>query len=212
MRKSIARTGAEAKKMLRMAIEQDVIDDTDNRLSEFIADRNRTRKNPVSISILEKTFFREFILTPPTDVEFEGPDDFRSDERRNLVRLMSLVAEKQLLRKWNPEANNDGHQRAERIFGAGAMRAWVPMLRDVVAQVLQLYDGGERKKVLFRSITDQQWGQIEGRLDKLFSHKIWDDINPDVVGNLKINAVDHVRSFLSQHGLTVTWVLGGQGE
>ena len=206
------KTGAEAKKMLRMAIEQDVIDDTDNRLSEFIADRNRTRKNPVSISILEKTFFREFILTPPTDVEFEGPDDFRSDERRNLVRLMSLVAEKQLLRKWNPEANNDGHQRAERIFGAGAMRAWVPMLRDVVAQVLQLYDGGERKKVLFRSITDQQWGQIEGRLDKLFSHKIWDDINPDVVGNLKINAVDQVRSFLSQHGLTVTWVLGGQGE
>ena len=206
------KTRAEAKKMLRMAIEQDVIEDTDNRLSEFIADRNRTRKNPVSISILEKTFFRECILAPPTDVEFEGPDDFRSDERRNLVRLMSLVAEKQLLRKWNPEANNSSHQRAERIFSAGAMRAWVPMLRDVIAQVLQLYDAGEREKVLFRPITDQKWGQIEGRFDKLFSHKIWDDTSPDVVAILKINAADQVRSFLSRRGLTVNWILGGQGE
>ena len=35
-----------------------VLDAPDNRLSEFIAERNRTRKNPMSISILEKTFFR----------------------------------------------------------------------------------------------------------------------------------------------------------
>jgi hypothetical protein len=122
-----------------------------------------------------------------------------------------MIAEKQLLGRWNPEANNAAHQRAERIFGAGAMRAWVPMLRDVIAQVLQLYDAADREKVLFRVITDQQWSLIEGRIDRLFAHKIWDDPSPDVVSNLKINAVEQVRNFLSSHGLTVNWILGGTG-
>ena len=56
------RTTTEGKKMIRMAIEQAVLDAPENRLSEFIAERNRTRKNPMSISILEKTFFREFLV------------------------------------------------------------------------------------------------------------------------------------------------------
>lgn len=205
------KTTAEAKKMLQMAIEQDVIEAPENRLSDFIAERNRTRKNPLSISILEKTFFREFILSPPTTVEFEGPDDFRGEEQKNLVRLMSVIAEQQLAGRWNPEANNAAHQRAERIFSAGAMRAWVPMLRDVIAQVLQLYDAADREKVLFRPISDQHWTLIEGRIERLFVHKIWDDPNPDVVSQLKINLVEQVRNFLSSQGLTVNWILGGTG-
>ena len=205
------KTTAEAKKMLRMAIEQDVIEEPENRISEFIAERNRTRRNPLSISILEKTFFREFILPPPATVEFEGPEDFRMEEKRNLVRVMSMIADKQIVGRWNPDANNATHQRAERIFSAGAMRAWVPMLRDVVAQVLQLYDAAERERVLFRTISDQQWKLVEGRVERLFIHKIWDDPNPDVVAQLKVNAVEQVRNFLSSSGLTVNWVLGGAG-
>jgi hypothetical protein len=205
------KTTVEAKKMLQMAIEQDVIEAPDNRLSDFIAERNRTRKNPVSISILERTFFREFILSPPTGVEFEGPEDFRAEEKRHLIRLLSLIADKQLVGRWNPDANNAGHQRAERIFSAGPMRAWVPMLRDVIAQVLQLYDEADREKVLFRPISDQQWSLIEGRVEKLFNHKIWEDTNPEVVSQLKVNAVEQVRNFLSSKGLTVNWVLGGTG-
>ena len=150
-------------------------------------------------------------MAPPTRHEFEGPDDFRDDERRNLVRLLSLIAERQLVGRWNPDAGNAGHQRAERIFSAGTMRAWVPMLRDVIAQVLQLYDAADRDRVLFRAMTDQQWGLIEGRVDRLFLHKIWDDTSPDVIAQLKINAVEQLRSFLTNRGLTVNWILGGEG-
>jgi hypothetical protein len=170
--RSRSKTAVEAKKMLRMAIEQDLLDSPDNRLAEFIAERNRTRKNPVSISILEKTFFREFIVAPPIDVEFEGANDFRGQEKNNVVRLLSIIAEKQLVGKWNPETDNAAHKKAERIFSAGAMRAWVPMLRDVVAQVLHLYDEAERGSVLFRPIDDTQWNMIDQRIDRLFVHKI----------------------------------------
>ena len=149
------KTKAEAKTMLQMAIEQNVIEAPENRLSEFIAERNRSRKNPLSISILQKTFFREFILSPPTTVEFEGPEDFRVEEQKNLVRLMSVIAEKQLTGRWNPEANNAAHQRAERIFSAGAVRAWVPMLHYMIAQVLLLFDKADQEKVFFRLISDR---------------------------------------------------------
>lgn len=201
----------EAKKMLRMAVEANIIDDPENRLSDFIAERNRTRKNPLSISILQKTFFREFILTPPTTAEFEGPEDFRREEKLNLVRLMSLIAEKQLAGRWNPDANNAAHQRAERIFSAGPMRAWVPMLKNVIAQVLQIYDQPEREKLLFRQISDQQWDLIDGRVERLFMHKVWDDPNPEVANQLRVNAVEQVRTFLATQGLTANWVLGGEG-
>jgi hypothetical protein len=85
------------------------------------------------------------------------------------------------------------------------------MLRDVIAQVLLLFDASERQKVLFRPIAHQQWAVIEGRVQRLFEHKIWDDPNPDVVSQLKINAVEQVRSYLSSRGLTVNWILGGTG-
>ncbi|MCA9054887.1 MAG: HNH endonuclease [Planctomycetaceae bacterium] len=205
------KTKAEAKKMVRMAIEQDVIDNPDNKLSEFIAERNRTRKTPLSLSILEKTFFKEFIFAPPTAVEFESPEDFRDTEKKNLVQLLSLIAESLLIGRWNPDANNAAHQRAERIFAAGAMRAWVPMLRDAIAQVLRIYDEVERQKVLFRNISDSEWSLILDRLNRLFSHKVWEDPNPDVAAQLKVNAAETVRQFLAGQGLTVNWILGGEG-
>jgi hypothetical protein len=124
---------------------------------------------------------------------------------------MSMIAEKHLVGRWNPDANHAAHQRADRIFTAGTMRAWVSMLKGVIAQVLQLYDEVERDKILFRSITDQQWSLIDGRMDRLFAHKIWDDPSPDVVAQLKINAVEQVRNFMAGRGLTVNWILGGEG-
>lgn len=123
---------------------------------------------------------------------------------------MSLIAEKQLVGRWNPDANNAAHQRAERVFGAGAMRAWVPMLKNVIAQVLQLYDEPEREKVLFRQISDQQWNFIDGRVERLFMHKVWDDPNPEVASQLKVNAVEQLRKFLAAQGLSANWVLGGE--
>jgi hypothetical protein len=41
------------------------------------------------------------------------------------------------------------------------------MLRDV----LLLFDAGERDKVFFRIISDQQWTLIAGRVQRLFDHK-----------------------------------------
>lgn len=205
------KTTSEAKKMLMMAIEQDVLEDANNKLAEFIAERNRTRKNPLTIYMLQRTLFKCFVFPPPADVEIEGPQDYRSDEKANLVRLMSLLADKLLVGRWNPDANNAAHRRAERMFAAGSLRAWMPMLADVIAQVLHLYDSTDRSRVFFRKITDDQWQLIEGRVERFATHKLWDDPNAEVDAQLKVNAAEQVRDYLNRNGLTVNWILGGEG-
>ena len=59
----------------------------------------------------------------------------------------------ELAGRWNPDANTRPPEGGTSIvFSAGAMRAWVPMLHGVIAQVLQLYDAADREKVLYRPV------------------------------------------------------------
>jgi hypothetical protein len=48
-------------------------------------------------------------------------------------------------------------------------------------------------------------------VERLFMHKVWDDPNPEVANQLKVNAVEQVRNFLAAQGLTANWSLRGEG-
>ena len=89
------RTTTEGKKMIRMAIEQAVLDAPGQ---PPVGVHRRAESHPeepdVGSAFWRRPFSREFLLAPPTRHEFEGPDDFRDDERRNLVRLLSLIGRK----------------------------------------------------------------------------------------------------------------------
>ncbi len=86
------------------------------------------------------------------------------------------------------------------------------MFHNVIAQVLHLYDHPDREKVLFRKISDMQWQLIEGRFDRMISHKIWEDPNPDIALQFKANVAEDIREFLNRKGLTANWILGGQAD
>ena len=202
---------AEALKMMRMAIWAGILDDSGNKLADFIAEKNRARNNPLTISLVQKTFLAQFLAPSPLDVEFEGPEDRRAEERQNVVALMNVVAEETLLGRWNPEANNAAHRMAERMYFAGAVKAWAPMLRDVVAQVLGLYDEDERSKVFFRRVEEEQLDRIRQRVRRMVEHKIWVDPDPEVDRGLRVNNEGLVRRFLNERGFTVNWALGGKG-
>ena len=203
---------AEALNMIRSNIYDSILEDKDSLISEYIAERNRTRKNPLSIHALKQTIFKHFITSPPLDIDFEDSDELREFERKNVVRLMNILAQETLKNKWNPDTNDDWHRVAERIYVAGSLKAWTGMLRDVVAQILGLYDERERSTILLREIHEDKWGIVQGRIIRLFDHKVWVDTSQEVDNNLRINNETHVREFFQQRGLTVNWILGGSGE
>ncbi len=201
-------TPNDAVKRLQSAIYDDILDSPQNRLVEFIAERNRTRKNPLTTSSVQKSFFQTLLTPPPLKVEFESPQDFREVEKTNLVRVMSMVADEGLINKWNPEANDNSHHKAQRIFASGVLRGWVPILRDVISQVLRLYDGDERQRPLFRVISDEDFDHIKSRMRKLFSAQLWSSPDPGIDQQVTVNNAEFQKEFLREQGITAAWVLG----
>ena len=199
---------AQANKKILSALMNDVLDNPDNKLVEYIAEKNRTRKNPLTTHRLKITFFREFMVPPPTDVEFESEDDHREDEKKNLVQLMNIVAEETLVGKWNPQARDAEHKKAKRIYLSGSVRGWVPLLKDVIAQVLLVYDTDERKRIFFREISDDDFEIVKKRVERLFSHTVWVDPDPDIDKQLKVNDASHTKDFMKEKDLNAAWVLG----
>ncbi|HYK94344.1 MAG TPA: HNH endonuclease signature motif containing protein [Candidatus Dormibacteraeota bacterium] len=200
---------AESVKRIRSMIYQDVIESPANTLRDYIAEENRGRSNPVTISRLEKTFFTEFVTAPPLSDEFESESYHRDEERDNLVRLFNLVVTHALADRWAPERADAAHQRATRQFSAGALRAWVPFLRDALAGGLQLFDTEDRRRIFYRELGDPEFAIIQRLLQRLLNHKVWDDPSPEL-NDLRYDDAERAKEMLRTRGLSPNWILGGE--
>lgn len=208
MRAKADLTRAEAAKRIRSMIYRDILDHPDNQLKDYISEENRTRVNPLTMSRLEKTFLAELIAPPPLSDEFESEDYHRDEERDNFVRLTNKIVDRVLSDRWDPERNDAGHATAARIFSAGALRAWVPFLRDALAPALQVFEHDERKRLLYRPLGDSDFENIDRLVDRLFSHKVWEDPNPEL-NDLRYDNAERAKEMLRTWGLTPSWILGG---
>ena len=125
----------------------DFILTVESRLRDFISQKSRTRLQPLTYYRIDKTIFKHLLSPVPNPAEFQSDEDSRDTEEWNLIQLMSIIAEEGLIDRWNSERDDAVHQRTERIFSAGAIRAWVRILRDVLNAYLQLYLNSSLDKV-----------------------------------------------------------------
>ena len=201
---------AEALKRIRSMIYRDILEHPDNRLRDYITEENRGRQNPLTMYRLEKTFLLEFVAAPPLNDEFESPSYHRDEERENLVHLFNIIVAESLTDRWAPEKADDAHKKAARLYSAGALRAWVPMLKDALAPALQLFDQEDRRKILYRSLDDANFDTMERLVQRLFSHKVWADPDP-ALNDLRYDNAKRAKDMLLGAGLTTNWILGGDG-
>lgn len=194
---------ADAINMLKSHIYESVLDDKSNKINEFITEKNRARKTPLTINSLKLTIFKYFVAAPPLTLEIEESDELREFERQNIVKLLNQLSEITLENSWNPERKDNLHKKTIRIYKAGSMKAWSKMLRDIIAVVLNIYDGDKKNIIFLRKISDEEWKLIKGRIEKLFNHKIWIDPKEEIDSNLSVNAEAHVKEFFEKEGLTV---------
>ena len=204
------KTKAQARNEIALAMYNEIIDSSSNQLSAFLSEKNRGRKQPLTFSRLKKTIFQEMLVPPPIPDEFESDSDFRKEEKKNLVELMNIIAEEGLEGKWNPEGNDNQHRKAQKIFSAGAVRAWNILLKDTINTHLRHYTEEERSRFLYRQISDSDFEYFRQFTKKLFSHKIWDDPDPtgEIAARLARDDATTSRSLFEEKGLTVRWLLG----
>ena len=149
------------------------------------------------------------LMPPPVEDEFESENDMRGLERLNLVKFLNIVVEEGLDGRWSPERNDAAHRRAERIFSAGAVRAWVILLRDAINQHLHHYTDEQRRRLFYRSIADSEFDYFRSFVKKVFAHKLWDDPDPtgEVAARLAKDDVATAKNLFDEKGLTVQWLL-----
>jgi len=209
MRARVNLSRSEAVKRIRSMIYRDILEHPDNLLRDYVAEENRGRVNPLTMNRLEKTFFADFVTPPPLNDEFETQSYHRGDERENLVRLLNVIVQRSLTSVWAPERNDSAHKKAARLYSAGALRAWVPILRDAVAPTLGVFAAEDRARLLYRPLKDENFEAMERLIGRLFSHKVWEDPNP-ALNDLRYDNAERAKEMLHQEGLTVNWLLGGE--
>ncbi|HEY5536478.1 MAG TPA: HNH endonuclease signature motif containing protein [Ignavibacteria bacterium] len=196
-------------KQIEAFIVESILKHNDNKILPYVAPENKTGKQyAISRDSLNKYYFRYFITSPPLDIEIDSKEDFRNHEIENNVFLLNLLADKILIDKWNPVANSEDHRKAERIFRTGSIMAWFPILRNVIYNKLDIINPNDADKILFRNIPPEKWLLIENFINKMFSHKIWLDKDPNidiVLGNKK---AEITKKLFDEKGFTDKWILG----
>jgi len=206
------KSAAKAKGEVEQATQWRILNDPANKLNDFTSEKNRARRQPLTHYRIKKTIFRHLLSPIPSDIEFESSQDLRNTEERNLIRLMSIIAGEGLVDRWNPELADAMHQRTERIFSAGAVRAWVRILRDILNAHLQLYLLGpeEAHRVMWRELADGQFEWIRKFIRRIFAHSVWDapdTSSQDISKALTKDDDTTAFALLKDRGLTVEWVL-----
>ena len=103
---------------------------------------------------LKQAVFKKFIAPPPLDIDIEDSDRLREIERRNVIRLLNLIARYSLDDTWNPENADNDHKISERIYLSGAFRAWAGILKDVISAIIGVFDENEKKEIFLREILE----------------------------------------------------------
>jgi hypothetical protein len=199
---------AEAIGMIKAAIYDAILQSPENRFAKYVSKETRTTDMPITVFTLQRSILANFVVSPPLKEDLEIVDVWRDNERKNVIKLMNILAEETLDGRWNPKSNDSHHRKAERIYRAGCVRAWSKMFRDLIAAILSLWDEDKKERMFFEDIPDTKWNDIRAKIRRFFSHKIWEDPRPEIDAQLKLNDVSSIKQTFDREGLTLNWVLG----
>jgi len=145
----------EATNMIASNIYDSILEDEQNRFTPYISDYGQPDQGVVSLGQLKQNLFKKFIARPPLKMDIEDSDELRELERENMVKLLNLIQAATI---------GQDQDKTSHIYSQGPMRAWSTLVRDTIAQLLGLYDQVERKTLLLRDISPEDWDIIEEKI------------------------------------------------
>jgi hypothetical protein len=169
--------------------------DEENKLRDFIEWGGKGGEKPISYSTIEKTFFSFFIGKDMLETPFYGVtsdgDNRRDLERKQLVKLMSMIAESYYTdgkydfgRRTERIENKvqkgdkipDDHLRAGRIGREEVIAGWLPFVTKVIFNYFTNTGRNVNLEKLFQTtFPEQLWTNIGNFLDHLGRLPLWVD-------------------------------------
>lgn len=96
----------EMKRYILDAVRDGVSHDSENRLKDFVDFGGSGKEKPLSYSTVEKTFYSFLIyqepLNTPLDYRLDEGNNPRSIEKKQILKLMNIIAEEIYIHKFDP--------------------------------------------------------------------------------------------------------------
>ena len=202
---------AEAKEILRSAIKNSALDLS--KLKAYVAEASKDASFPITVDLLNTTIFRSTLYMEPSSARFTSDTDYRSAKATNFADISDLLVKETGIENWIPHTKGksltNAQLKSRRIWHKGAVLTWAPYLRSILYFALHIMTNDEREKILYRpEMTDRQKEIIQLCLNRLFSHPMWDDPEPEI-DSLLVSARKQDELF-SRKGLTERFVIHGQ--
>ncbi len=197
----------EAINMIESNIYDSILEDESNLMVKYLEEYGSVSKKPLTVNRLKQAFFKRFITNPPLTISMEESDKLRELERENNIRLLNIIVQNTLDGMWDPDLNDKNHKISEKIYLNKAFKSICTVIKDVIAAILELLDENERKEILLRKISENDWESIEKSIEIIFSNRIWSDESEENYNNLRMSNETLVRKYFSQRGISTGWVL-----
>lgn len=171
----------------------------DNKLRDFIESAGKGYEKPFSYSSIEKTFYSKFIGQKMLETQWNYKDDVgenpRDIEIRQICRLMSMIAEKIYIGKYDEELGTrrienkiqDGedvpelHLRAFRMAREEILYAWLNYISKLIQNAFVMSGKVVNEERLFQYVIPEQvWINTGIFVDNLARLKMWIDRDASV--------------------------------
>jgi hypothetical protein len=198
----------EIKRFILDALRNGVTSDPENKLMDFIDLGGRGKERPLSYSTIEKTFYSFFvyqeILETPLNYLLDEGENPRDLERRQILRLMNLIAQEIYDGKFDPELGTDkvesrlqkgseyphDHLRAFRMSKEEIVYNWLSYVGQIARQYFIMLGKPDPLDRLFQyPFPEQVWENIAKFLRSLSSLPLWvnRDLSETVFGGKQNN-------------------------
>ena len=200
---------ADRNAQFRSYLYNSVIEHTENKTSSYVSATNKsTKEKPLSIDMLSKSVFSNFMYREPVDENMLTEAYKRSTEIDNVVALMNMLHDLGL-HHWNASASKEETEQRKlaRMFSSKSMMAWSEILADAVIAKLELHDSDDKAAPFYRDLSKSQLDSVKVVVSRLFGWKFWADANNEIDNAIAGNK-SSVKQWFKSHGLTPGYLLG----
>lgn len=195
---ALGKTKEEISKDIVAYIVESILEDSDCEIADFVSRERRPGDRPLSYDMFA-WWVKLLIKEPLIDEPMEAIENLRDNEEQNIIRLTNYVTQNCLQGKWTPNnPANIEYKKAKRLFYRAPFREWTKLLCDALRIIMFLR---QEDPIFYRQINPTDWQRIETACQKLVTHPIWMDPNPQVEGTLSSNIQKHVASLFDSQRL-----------
>lgn len=182
----------EMKRYILDAVRDSITHNVDNKLKDYIDFGGRGREKPLSYSTIEKTFYSFFIyqdvLDTPLNYRMEEGENPRELEKKQILKLMNLVAEEIFIGKFDSDIGTSrienriqkgesiplDHVKAFRMSKEEILYNWLRYVQQIIKNFFIMQGAPIQEEKLFQyNFPPQLWERLRTFVKNLANLPLW---------------------------------------